>query len=90
MAEISITPGELRSVAATFKQKSAESTQMISQLEGQVSSMQPSFRGMTSEKFYNDFTEWRSQMKHFTQLLDGIATELEHIATKFEETDRTH
>lgn len=87
MGRIKITPEQVRAVAATFKQKSAESTQMIQQLDGQVTGMQPDFEGMTSQRFYSDYQDWRSKMQQFTQLLDGIALQLEQIADRFIQVD---
>lgn len=87
MANIRIKPDQVRAVASTFRQKSQESQQMIANLEAQVNGMQPDFEGMTSQKFYSDYQDWRSKMQQFTQLLDGIAQQLDAIATKFEQTD---
>jgi len=86
---IKITPSQVRSVASTFKQKSQESQQMISQLESQVNAMQPEWEGMTSQRFYNDYQSWRNSMKQFSQLLESIGSQLDAIATKFEGLDRS-
>jgi len=87
MARIHIDPQQVRSVASTFKQKSQESQQMISQLENQINSMQAEWEGMSAQKFYGDFEQWRSSMKQFTQILDGIGQQLDQIATRLATAD---
>ena len=87
MPRIKIDPQQVRSVASTFKQKSVESQTMISQLENQINSMQPEWEGMSSQKFYADFQQWRTSMKQFTKLLDDIGLQLEQIATRLASAD---
>jgi WXG100 family type VII secretion target len=88
MARIKITPEQVRQVANQFKSESQQSQQMVSRLQQQVNSMQPEWEGMTSQRFYADFQQWQTTMRQFVELLQGIGTELDQIATRFETVDR--
>jgi WXG100 family type VII secretion target len=50
--------------------------------------MQAEWEGMTSQKFYGDFQQWKTTMTQFVSLLNEIGGQLDNIATRFEQADR--
>jgi len=88
MARIRISPEQVRQVAAQFAQSAAQSDEMVNRLANAVKSMQPEWEGMTSQRFYSDFQQWRTQMQQFTELLRGINQQLNQIADRFAAADQ--
>jgi len=88
MAKILITPEEIRKAAGDFKRESQTSQQMVSKLQSTMNAMDAQWEGMTSQKFYNEFRTWSTQMKSFVTMLDTIGNDLNKIATRFAEADR--
>ncbi len=50
--------------------------------------MQPQWEGMTSQRFYQDYEQWRTSMGQFVELLSQIGTELDSIADRFAAADQ--
>lgn len=87
-SQIKVTPQQLRAAASQFKSSSQQSQEMINRLNQQITSMQSDWAGMSAQKFYNDFQQWKSTMTQFVTLLNEIGGQLEAIATRFEQADR--
>jgi len=85
---IKITPQQIRSAATQFKNSSRQSNDMIVTLTNQMNSMQGEWEGMSSQKFYSDFQQWKTTMTQFVTLLNDIGGQLDAIATRFEQADR--
>nr|PZN44107.1 MAG: hypothetical protein DIU70_02930 [Bacillota bacterium] len=88
MARIQVNPEELRAVAAQFRKSSEESNAMVQTLSTAVRNLDNNWDGLSSEKFYQDFEQWRQEMIHFVAVLDQIHQQLMAIAQRFEEADR--
>jgi len=88
MACIRISPEQVRQVAAQFAQSASQSEEMINRLANAINAMQPEWEGMTSQRFYGDFQQWRGQMQQFTELLRGINQQLNQIADRFAAADQ--
>jgi len=85
---ILVTPEEVRAVAAEFKKGSEQSNQMVQSLTGAVGNLHSHWEGVSSTKFYAEFTDWQKQMQAFVVRLDEISTELLRIADRFEQADQ--
>jgi len=89
MARIKITPDQVRQVGNQFKQASQQSNEMVSRLQNTMNSMEPEWEGLTKERFYQEFQQWRTSMNQFVELLNGIGQQLDAIAARFEAADQT-
>ncbi len=87
MVRIKITPEHVRQVGNQFKQASQQSQELVNRLESAVNSMQGEWEGMTKERFYNEFQQWRTTMRQFVELLNSIGQELDTIANRFQGAD---
>lgn len=85
---ILISPDEVRAVAAQFRQSSSQSQEMVNRLSATINDMEPRWDGLTKQKFYGDFTQWKTQMTHFVTLLSEIQDQLNTIADRFEAADQ--
>lgn len=88
MANIRISPDQVRNVANQFRQKSNDSATMASQLQSAVNGMESQWEGMAKQRFYSDFAQWNQQMQKYAELLSNIGAELDKIATTIETTDQ--
>ena len=88
MARIKITPDQVRQVGGQFKQASQQSQEMVSRLQNTMNGMEPEWEGLTKERFYQEYEQWRSSMNQFVELLNGIGQQLDAIAARFEAADQ--
>ncbi|MEI6776382.1 MAG: WXG100 family type VII secretion target [Chloroflexales bacterium] len=88
MSRIKVTPQQIRSAAGQFKSSSQQSNDMVSRLTQQMNGMQSEWEGMASQKFFQDFQQWKGTMTQFVALLNDIGGQLDAIATRFEQADR--
>lgn len=88
MARIKITPDQVRQVGNQFKQASQQSQEMVSRLQNTMNGMEGEWEGLTKQRFYQEFQQWRSSMNQFVELLNGIGQQLDSIAARFEAADQ--
>jgi len=88
MARIKVTPEQVHQVANEFKRAGTESQQMVTRLEQTMGSLEPDWEGMTKQKFYGEFQQWRTSMRQFVELLNNIGQQLDVIADRFAAADQ--
>ncbi|WDH99769.1 WXG100 family type VII secretion target [Paenibacillus urinalis] len=89
MTRIVVPPERIQEISQQFAQASTLTSSMISNLNGQILSLQSRWAGITQERFFQEFQVARGQMESFTTSVASIGTELRSIAVKFAETDQT-
>ena len=87
MSQIRVSPDQVRQMSGQFKQASQDSQQILGNLANSVNNMQGQWEGMTQQKFFQEFEQWKSSMNQFTQLLDSVSHQLDDLATRFETID---
>lgn len=88
MARIKITPEQIHQVATQFKTAGQQSQEMVSRLQSTMSSMQPEWEGITQQRFYGEYEQWKTSMGQFVQLLQSIGQQLDAIADRFAAVDQ--
>jgi len=86
---IKITPDQVRQVGSQFKQASQQSQDMVNRLQNTINGMEQEWEGLTKERFYEEFRQWRTSMTQFVDLLNNIGQQLDAIAARFEAADQT-
>ncbi len=89
MARIKVTPEQVHQVASQFKQASQQSQELVNRLQQTMGSLQPEWEGMTQQRFYSEYEQWRTSMNQFVQLLTSIGTQLDQIADRFTQADQS-
>lgn len=89
MVRIRISPDQVRQAGNQFKQASQQSQDMISSLQNLMSSMEPEWEGLTKERFYQEYQQWKTSMTQFVELLNNIGQQLDAIAARFEAADQS-
>jgi len=88
MTRILVTPEQVHDVANQFNAASQESEQMVQRLQSTMNGLAPNWDGMTAQRFYGDYENWRNSMTQFVQLLSQISQELHAIADRFAAADQ--
>lgn len=86
---IRINTDHVRQVGREFLSASQQSQDLSNRLQSTVNGLQPEWEGYTQQRFYQDFQQWQTSMRHYASMLDGIGKELQAIADRFEALDRT-
>lgn len=87
MGRIKVTPDQIRQMSAQFKQAGEQSRQMLSTLNTTVDGMQPEWEGMTQQRFFQEYEQWKASMTQFAQQLEDISQQLDTVAARFETVD---
>jgi WXG100 family type VII secretion target len=88
MVRIRVTPEQVRGVGSQFKQASSESQAMVNKLQQAMNQLEPEWEGMTRQRFYSEYQNWRNSMNQFVQLLDNVGRQLDEVARRFEAVDQ--
>lgn len=89
MSQIRVSPDQIRQLSAQFKQSSQQSNQIMSNLQNTLNGMQGEWEGMTQQRFFQEFEQWKAAMTQYCQLLDTIGQQLDTYAARVEQNDQT-
>ncbi|MCM3785238.1 WXG100 family type VII secretion target [Neobacillus mesonae] len=89
MTRIDVPPERIQEISQQFAQASVLSSNMISNLNGHILSLQSQWAGITQERFFQEFQVARGQMEKFTTSVSSIGEELHSISVKFTEADQS-
>ncbi|HET6261504.1 MAG TPA: WXG100 family type VII secretion target [Chloroflexia bacterium] len=87
MSRIKISPEQVRQLSGQFKQASQESQQIFNNLSSSVNNIQGEWEGVTQQRFFQEYEQWKTSMSQFVQLLDSIGAQLDTVAARFENVD---
>jgi len=85
---IKLTPGQLRSIANIFCEKSNFMNDMLQFLSTRVDNIESLWDGAAQGSYFIQFLELQVPLNKFPQALDGIARTLDNVAQTFEDADR--
>jgi len=88
MARILVTPEEVHQVASQFEQAGGQTQEIVSSLQSTMTNLDAQWEGMTSQRFYQEYEQWRASMTQFVELLSQIGSELHAIAERFAAADQ--
>ncbi|EGJ41857.1 virulence factor EsxA [Streptococcus sanguinis SK49] len=88
MAQIKLTPEELRTSAQKYTQGSEEVTQVLNNLTNEQAVIADNWDGSAFDSFEAQFNELSPKIKEFAQLLQDINAQLVKVADIVEQTDQ--
>ena len=88
MAQIKVTPEELRTSAQKYTQGSEEVTQVLNNLTNEQAVIADNWDGSAFDSFEAQFNELSPKIKEFAQLLQDINAQLVKVADIVEQTDQ--
>lgn len=84
---IKVSPEQIRQMASQFRQGSEQSRQVLANLNSTVETIQTEWEGITQQRFFQEFEQWKASMTQFAQQLEDIARQLDGVAARFETVD---
>lgn len=88
MAQIKLTPEELRTSAQKYVQGSQDIDQILSSLTQEQATIDANWDGSAFDSFDNQFNELTPKIREFSQLLSDIHAQLNKVADIIEQTDQ--
>ena len=88
MAQIKLTPEDLRASAQRYAQGSQEIDQILTTLTHEAQVIYANWDGSAFDSFEAQFNELSPKIKQFAQLLEGINGQLIKVADIVEQTDQ--
>lgn len=85
MPRIRVNPEQVRAVARQFRHESEACQAILHRIHSQVNGIQ--WEGMSKIRFLEEYERWREQMRQYINSLNGIASQLEKVATLFAQAD---
>jgi len=87
MAQILVTPKELRATATALREKNANFSNLVKQLESSESSLNSQWSGPSHDAFHNSFMKDKAYMEEFSAVIEQYCQNLEVAAMKYEEVE---
>ena len=88
MAQIKLTPEELRASALKYSSGSEEIDQILSSLTNEQAVIDANWGGTAFDSFEAQFNELSPKIREFSQLLSDIHAQLNKVADIIEQTDQ--
>lgn len=88
MAQIKLTPEELRTSAQRYSQGSTSVDEVLTSLTNEQAIISDNWDGSAFESFEQQFNELSPKIKEFAQLLQDINDQLVKVADIIEQTDQ--
>lgn len=88
MAQIKLTPEELRESAQRYTQGSESVDQVLTSLTNEQAIISENWDGSAFDSFEQQFNELSPKIKEFAQLLQDINAQLVKVADIIEQTDQ--
>jgi len=87
MVQIRISPEQVRDVASAIKQDRENCQEIFSHIQSIINDLMVEWEGQSEDRFRGEFEHWQSQTTPFLEMLESLASQLEDIATRFENAD---
>ena len=87
MAQLRVTPEQLRARAAEYKSQGEEVESVISKLDSLISVLESEWEGNSAAKYISQYSDLRPSFVSMQELIEELATSLENEAAKFEAAD---
>lgn len=89
MAEIKVTPQELRNKADSLRQYNANFRSAVESMNGYVTQLSGMWDGEAKEAFNKAFNDDKGKMEQFAKNIDNYVKALEETAKQYEEAEKT-
>lgn len=88
MAQILVSPAELRSHANNVKTRATTSAADFNALRSQLQALSSAFQGQAATAFQAHYEQWHTSATNLTQALESLGRFLDNSATTIESTDQ--
>lgn len=87
MAQILVTPSELRSTAATLREYNSNFSNQVKQLESAESTLNSQWSGPSHDAFHASFMNDKAYMEQFAAVIEKYCYTLEAMAAEYEKAE---
>lgn len=87
MATLRVTPEELMELANQIAQNAEDLNGLATSLDKKVEDVTDSWKGMSSNAYYNKYVEMQEALHKFPEVVQGIASSAQGAATVYDQTD---
>lgn len=87
MAQLRVTPEQLRARASEYRTQGDEVEGVISKLDSLINALEGEFEGNTASRFISQYSDLRPSFVSMQQLITELASFLEKKAIDFETAD---
>ncbi|MCC6944348.1 MAG: WXG100 family type VII secretion target [Thermomicrobiales bacterium] len=82
---IEINPESLRSAGSAFESAAGQTKEAVDQVGRQMSNLESEWKGLASQTFYQQWSQWKTDMAKWEENLKAIGASLKDIATSVDE-----
>ena len=87
MAQLRVTPDQLRNRAGECRKHSEEIGEVITSLDSLKKVLESEWEGNRAKKYFSQYDDLRPSFVSMRDLVSDLATELDNEATRFENAD---
>ena len=88
MAQLRVTPEQLRARAAEYRNQAEEVDGVIAKLDSLISTLESEWEGVSASKYISQYSDLRPSFVSMQNLITELATALDQEANKFEAADQ--
>lgn len=88
MAQLRVTPDQLRSRASEYRAQGNEVESVISKLDSLINALESEWEGVSASKYIAQYQDLRPSFVSMQQLITELASSLDQQANKFEAADQ--
>ena len=87
MAQLRVTPEQLRGRATEYRSQADEVESVIAKLDSLISSLESEWEGNSASRYISQYSDLRPSFVSMQQLITDLASALDSEANKFEIAD---
>lgn len=87
MAQLRVTPEQLRGRASEYRAQGTEVEGVIAKLDSLISTLESEWEGNSAARYISQYSDLRPSFVSMQQLIADLASSLEQEANKFEIAD---
>ena len=85
---VSVSPDILHEAASAFAKAKEDNQKQIKELEAAIKRVESAWPNAAKQGFYQTYKAWEEHIQGFLVLLDQVASDMEAIAQRFDDTDK--
>ena len=89
MAQLRVTPEQLRSRATEYRAQGEQVQEVITKLDSLINTLESEWEGVSASRYISQYSDLRPSFVSMQQLITELASALDQEANKFEAADNS-
>ena len=89
MAQLRVTPEQLRSRASEYRAQGEQVEEVITKLDSLINTLESEWEGVSASRYIAQYSDLRPSFVSMQQLITDLASALDQEANKFEAADNS-